>query len=170
MSNTQDTFVNGYDQLNWIAGSIVMSENPSHNLKFWRKKFGIKQVVLAKKMEIAPSVLSDYEKGRRPSPGSTFIKKYLIALYHLAIESGTFSDLKTILELKQVPESRVGTVWNNNNKGTSSELNQAQVIDDIDEDDNSDAGSHTLSSEDSPAIVQSNGKNIFNNPVSGDAE
>jgi predicted transcriptional regulator len=149
-----------------------MSENPSHNLKFWRKKFGIKQVVLAKKMEIAPSVLSDYEKGRRPSPGSTFIKKYLIALYHLAIESGTFSDLKTILELKQVPESRVGTVWNNNNEGANSELKQPQVNDDIDEDDenNSDVGSHTLSSEDSPAIVQSNDKNIFNSPVSGDAE
>ncbi|HEU4984797.1 MAG TPA: hypothetical protein VFT58_04085, partial [Nitrososphaera sp.] len=31
-----------------------------------------------------PSVLSDYEKGRRPSPGANFIKRYLQALYELA--------------------------------------------------------------------------------------
>jgi putative transcriptional regulator len=67
-----------------IAGSIVMSESPPQQLKFWRKKFGVKQADLAKRMAITPSVLSDYEKGRRPSPGVNFIRRYLVALYGLS--------------------------------------------------------------------------------------
>ncbi len=59
----------GDDDLTWIAGSVVLSDNPPQQLKFWRKKFGIKQADLARKMSLTPSVLSDYEKGRRPSPG-----------------------------------------------------------------------------------------------------
>lgn len=61
-----------------------MSDNPPQQLKFWRNKFGVKQAVLARKMEITPSVLSDYEKGRRPSPGVNFIKRYLLALHEVA--------------------------------------------------------------------------------------
>lgn len=72
------------NELTLMAGSIVLSDNPPQQLKFWRKKFGIKQADLAKKMDITPSVLSDYEKGRRPSPGVNFIKRYLLALYDLS--------------------------------------------------------------------------------------
>lgn len=61
-----------------------MSDNPPQQLKYCRKKFGIKQAELAKHMSLTPSVLSDYEKGRRPSPGVKFIKRYLLALYDLA--------------------------------------------------------------------------------------
>jgi putative transcriptional regulator len=71
------------DELTWIAGSVVLNDNPPLQLKYWRKKFGVKQADLAKKMAITPSVLSDYEKGRRPSPGANFIKRYLQALYEL---------------------------------------------------------------------------------------
>ena len=71
-----------------MAGSIVLSDSPPQQLKFWRKKFGVKQADLAKRMDITPSVLSDYEKGRRPSPGVVFIKRYLIALYELSKNSG----------------------------------------------------------------------------------
>ncbi|AFU56961.1 MAG: helix-turn-helix domain-containing protein [Nitrososphaera sp.] len=71
------------NELALIAGSVVLSDNPSQQLKYWRKKFGVKQADLARKMDITPSVLSDYEKGRRPSPGVNFIKRYLIALYEL---------------------------------------------------------------------------------------
>jgi predicted transcriptional regulator len=75
-------------ELTWIAGSVVLSESPPQQLKFWRKKFGIKQADLARKMDITPSVLSDYENGRRPSPGVNFIKRYLLALYELAKTNG----------------------------------------------------------------------------------
>ena len=86
MSNNESK--NTGDELTWIAGSVVLSENPPQQLKFWRKRFGIKQADLARKMNITPSVLSDYEKGRRPSPGVNFIKRYLLALYELAKSSG----------------------------------------------------------------------------------
>ena len=78
----------GKDELTFIAGSVVLSDNPPQQLKFWRKKFGVKQADLAKKMSITPSVLSDYEKGRRPSPGANFMKRYLQALYELAHADG----------------------------------------------------------------------------------
>ena len=76
------------DELTWIAGSVVLNDNPPQQLKYWRKKFGIKQADLARKMDITPSVLSDYEKGRRPSPGVNFLKRYLLALYDLAKANG----------------------------------------------------------------------------------
>ena len=84
MSNIENTFSNKYKQLTWVAGSVVMSDNPTQGLKMVRKKFGIKQADLAKKMDVSPSVISDYEKGRRPSPGVAFIKKYILMLYDLA--------------------------------------------------------------------------------------
>jgi putative transcriptional regulator len=76
------------DELTLIAGSVVLSENPPQQLKYWRKRFGIKQAELARKMDITPSVLSDYEKGRRPSPGVNFIKRYLVSLYELGKSNG----------------------------------------------------------------------------------
>jgi len=76
------------DELTWIAGSVVLSDNPPLQLKHWRKKFGVKQADLAKRMAITASVLSDYEKGRRPSPGANFIKRYLQSLYYLARVEG----------------------------------------------------------------------------------
>jgi putative transcriptional regulator len=80
--------INIGDELTLIAGSVVLSENPPQQLKYWRKKFSVKQADLARKMDITPSVLSDYEKGRRPSPGVNFIKRYLLALYELAKSNG----------------------------------------------------------------------------------
>ncbi len=82
------TNINTGAELTWIAGSVVLSDNPPQQLKYWRKKFGVKQADLARKMDITPSVLSDYEKGRRPSPGVNFIKRYLVALYELAKSNG----------------------------------------------------------------------------------
>lgn len=90
-SNESD--INTGDELTWIAGSVVLSENPPQQLKYWRKNFGIKQADLARKMDITPSVLSDYEKGRRPSPGANFIKRYLLALYELAKSNGRAAGL-----------------------------------------------------------------------------
>ncbi len=51
-----------------IAEDITFSEDPSQVLRKWRKIFNVMQSDLAKKMDIAPSVLSDYERGRR-QPG-----------------------------------------------------------------------------------------------------
>ncbi len=71
------------DALAKIAGSIVASPDPGRAMKAWRSKVGIKQVALARALAISPSVLSDYESGRRPSPGVQFVKKYVEALVRL---------------------------------------------------------------------------------------
>jgi predicted transcriptional regulator len=92
----------GDDDLTWIAGSIVLSDNQPQQLKFWREKFGIKQADLARKMSLTSSVLSDYEKGRRPSPGVKFIKRYLLALYELAK-----SNRKSIEQVTPTPVASV---------------------------------------------------------------
>ena len=90
------------DELTLIAGSVVLSYNPSLQLKYWRKNFGIKQADLARKMDITPSVLSDYEKGRRPSPGVKFIQRYLLSLYELAKSNG-----QTVVEVAPSPVANV---------------------------------------------------------------
>jgi predicted transcriptional regulator len=95
--------ISSSDELTIIAGSVVLSESPAHQLKFWRKRFGIKQADLARKMNITPSVLSDYEKGRRPSPGVNFIKRYLLALADLRRQGPGPEDQVT----PEVAEARV---------------------------------------------------------------
>jgi putative transcriptional regulator len=59
-------------------------------MKAWREKLGIKQVMLARALGISPSVLSDYESGRRPSPGVQFVRKYVEALVKLDEAKGRF--------------------------------------------------------------------------------
>ncbi|MCP8314025.1 MAG: helix-turn-helix domain-containing protein [archaeon] len=66
-----------------MAGNVVANPNPCDALKVWRKRLKIRQIQLAKEMKVSPSVLSDYESGRRSSPGVVFIKKYLEALIRL---------------------------------------------------------------------------------------
>ncbi|HEY6282301.1 MAG TPA: helix-turn-helix domain-containing protein [Nitrososphaerales archaeon] len=71
------------DALAKIAGSVVASADPGRAMKAWREKLGIKQVTLAGALGMSASVLSDYESGRRPSPGVGFVRKYIVALVRL---------------------------------------------------------------------------------------
>lgn len=66
-----------------IAGDVVISENPGDAMRKWRERIAVKQAILAKEMGLSPSVLSDYESGRRASPGVGFIKRYVYALVKL---------------------------------------------------------------------------------------
>jgi putative transcriptional regulator len=66
-----------------IAGDVVISENPGDTMRMWRERIAVKQAILAKEMGLSPSVLSDYESGRRASPGVGFIKRYVYALVKL---------------------------------------------------------------------------------------
>src|SRR5580698_10725895 len=71
-----------------IAGEVVASEEPGKALKSWREKLGIRQINLARVLKLSPSVLSDYESGRRPSPGVIFVRKYIEALVSLDESQG----------------------------------------------------------------------------------
>ena len=62
-----------------VAGDIALSSDPGAALRKWREIFGVSQSEVAKAMGIAPSVLSDYEKGKR-SPGVKFVKRFVEAL------------------------------------------------------------------------------------------
>jgi putative transcriptional regulator len=66
-----------------IAGDVVMSDAPGDCMRKWRERIAAKQAALAREMGISPSVLSDYESGRRSSPGVGFIKKYVEALVNM---------------------------------------------------------------------------------------
>jgi putative transcriptional regulator len=71
-----------------IAGSVVASADAGGSMKAWREKLGIRQIALARALGISPSVLSDYESGRRPSPGVKFVRKYVEALVKLDESKG----------------------------------------------------------------------------------
>jgi putative transcriptional regulator len=71
------------DALAKIAGNVVASPDAGRAMRAWREKLGIKQVALANTLGISASVLSDYESGRRPSPGVQFVRKYIEALVKL---------------------------------------------------------------------------------------
>jgi len=63
-----------------IAVEVVFSGKPEEVLKRWRMQFNIKQNELAAKLGITNSVISDYESGRRKSPGIVFLRKYIVAI------------------------------------------------------------------------------------------
>ena len=85
-----------------IAGEITISETPGITIKKWREEFGISQMELSKFMEVSPSVISDYESGRRKSPGANSIKKIVDALI-------------------KIDESRGGTLLRRYNSGIPSD-------------------------------------------------
>ncbi len=66
-----------------MAGEITLSEDPGKTMKKWREVFGISQTLLAGHLDISSSVISDYEGGRRKSPGCTTIKKIVEGLIGL---------------------------------------------------------------------------------------
>jgi len=71
-----------------IAGEIVLSENAGETIKKWRQLFKISQTELATKLEISPSVISDYESGRRKSPGTKLIHRVVESLMDVDKERG----------------------------------------------------------------------------------
>ena len=78
----------GSDALAKIAGNVVASPDPGRAMRAWREKLGIKQKALADSLRISASVLSDYESGRRPSPGVGFVRRYIEALVRLDESKG----------------------------------------------------------------------------------
>ena len=71
-----------------IIGEIVLAEKPEVVLKKWRNIFNFSQKDVASALGITSSVISDYESGRRQSPGIKIIKKYVEALIDMDIKRG----------------------------------------------------------------------------------
>jgi putative transcriptional regulator len=71
-----------------IAGEIALSESPGQAMRVWRERFRLPQIVLAEHLGISPSVISDYESGRRKSPGTSTIRRFVMALLSLDERNG----------------------------------------------------------------------------------
>lgn len=67
------------NQMQKMAGEIVMSNNPGQTMRNWRLQNNLKISELSTEMGIVGSVISDYELGRK-SPGVLWIRKYLWAI------------------------------------------------------------------------------------------
>ena len=63
-----------------MAGEIVISEKPGDTLKKWRTIFKLSQKNLASLLNVKPSVVCDFEKGRRASPGIGTVRKFVEAM------------------------------------------------------------------------------------------
>ena len=96
-----------------IAGEIILSSNPGGTMKKWRGLFAVSQMRLSEKMVVSSSVISDYESGRRKSPGTRFVKRFVWALFMIDEDRGgrfikeffrlTSSQNAAILDLREFP-------------------------------------------------------------------
>ena len=71
-----------------ISGEITLSPKPGKTIRKWRGIFNISQTDLAKYLDLSPSVVSDYESGRRKSPGIQTVKKIINALIEIDEQRG----------------------------------------------------------------------------------
>src|SRR5512138_180709 len=71
-----------------MAGEITLSDSPGHALKKWRMNFEIGPGLLAVRLEVSPSVISDYESGRRKSPGTAVVGKIVDAILSIDEDRG----------------------------------------------------------------------------------
>ena len=83
-----------------IAGEIALSSDPGKTMRKWREEFGLSQYELAEAMDISHSVISDYESGRRKSPGVGVVKKMVDAFISLDIKTGSSTIAKYVSETK----------------------------------------------------------------------
>ncbi|NOZ77428.1 MAG: helix-turn-helix domain-containing protein [Euryarchaeota archaeon] len=63
-----------------IAGEIVLSSDHGRTMKKWREIFGATQKDISERLGVSASVISDYESGRRSSPGADLVSRITAAL------------------------------------------------------------------------------------------
>ena len=57
-------------------------------MRKWRGLLSVNQIDMANALDLSPSVISDYETGRRKSPGAGFIKRYVGSLLDIDVLRG----------------------------------------------------------------------------------
>jgi len=86
-----------------MAGEIALSVDPGKTIRKWREQFKVSQQDLARQLDVSPSVISDYEAGRRKSPGIATVKRLVDAL--IAIDEMTGSVVMKQYTLANVSEA-----------------------------------------------------------------
>ena len=72
-----------------IAGEICLSKDPGSSMKKWREIFGISQTELAEFLKVSSSTISDYEGGRRKSPGIHVVSRFVEAVIRIDKNKGS---------------------------------------------------------------------------------
>ena len=83
-------------------------------MRKWRELFAVSQLTLSETMGLSSSaVISDYESGRRKSPGAKFIRRFVLSLIHIDEQKGsrfirefaklTSSPSTAIVDLREFP-------------------------------------------------------------------
>ncbi|MEK6821417.1 MAG: helix-turn-helix domain-containing protein [archaeon] len=88
-----------------IAGEITLSKDPGGSMKKWREIFGISQTELAVTLGVSSSTISDYEGGRRKSPGIAVINRLVDALVNIDKNKG--GKIVQQLSRDEVPTEKV---------------------------------------------------------------
>jgi putative transcriptional regulator len=96
-----------------IAGEIILSSKPGATMRKWRELFAVSQMNLSETMGLSSSVISDYESGRRQSPGAKFIRRFVLSLLQIDEQKGsrfirefaklTSSPSMAVLDLREFP-------------------------------------------------------------------
>jgi putative transcriptional regulator len=97
-----------------IAGEIILSSLPGSTMRKWRELFAVSQTTLSETMGLLSSgVISDYESGRRKSPGAKFIRRFVLSLLHIDEAKGsrfirefaklTSSPSMAVVDLREFP-------------------------------------------------------------------
>ena len=82
-------------------------------MRKWRELFAVSQTSLSETMRLSSSVISDYESGRRQSPGAKFIRRFVLSLLHIDEQKGsrfirefaklTSSPSMAVVDLREFP-------------------------------------------------------------------
>lgn len=96
-----------------IAGEIILSSRPGSTMRKWRELFAVSQTNLSDAMGLSSSVVSDYESGRRKSPGAKFIRRFVVSLISIDEKKGsrfirefaklTSSPSMAVVDLREFP-------------------------------------------------------------------
>ncbi|MCW3996880.1 MAG: transcriptional regulator [Candidatus Bathyarchaeota archaeon] len=96
-----------------IAGEIILSSKPGATMRKWRELFAVSQMSLSETMMLSSSVVSDYESGRRKSPGAKFIRRFVLSLLQIDEQKGsrfirefaklTSSPSMAVVDLREFP-------------------------------------------------------------------
>ncbi len=71
-----------------IAGEVVLSDDAGATLRKWREDFNVSQSELSDALGVSNSVVSDYESGRRSSPGIGVVRRIVEALVEIDLRRG----------------------------------------------------------------------------------
>ncbi len=88
-----------------IAGEICLSKDPGGSMKKWREIFGVSQTELSDYLKVSSSTISDYEGGRRKSPGIGVVSRLVETL--IAIDKKRGGKVSKQLEKDFKPKEEV---------------------------------------------------------------